>query len=169
MAIRKRALIENIFTERRAQTEGETTSQRRRDLPTFSNQSNCINILQSFPAKRRGGRKKRRNFGDWCDKKIESSHGRATEWGEHRMNLIRHKQNRILHLITHKISQSWEFMLYFYTSTPSSRHDTLNRWTLKRENIRKIIWHFLLIKPLIFYKQRKNSNRDWNEVHEQTK
>jgi hypothetical protein len=28
----------------------------------------------------------------------------------------------------------------------------------------KIIWHFAVIKPLIFYKQRRNSNRDWNEV-----
>lgn len=155
MAIRKERLLKIYLLKDEHKQRAKTTSQRRRDLPTFSNQSNCINILQSFPAKRRGGHKK-----------VGISEIDVIRKLNHRMGV---RQNRILHLITHKISQSWEFMLYFYPSTPSSRHDTLNRWTLKRENIRKIIWHFLLIKPLIFYKQRKNSNRDWNEVHEQTK
>lgn len=113
-------------------------------------------------------------------------HIHAVEQFVHRVNLIRHKQNRMLclsKLITHKISQSWEFMLFSFLFPFDCRPDTIRNFSVEHSLARTRLWQterrvqrgaaefrkiLCVIKPLIFYK-RRNSNRDWNEVFEQTK
>lgn len=152
----KKSLIENIFTDW-AEKANKTTFVVNDDVifPPFQINQMIVSIFRNrFIAKSLRRPNSRR---DWCDKKIESSHDLTNQtegvrrWLVHCMNLIRRKQtnesNRIESfpsLITHKISQSWEFMLlsYIYFSFDTKRRlprekflfivtpcELLKRWT----------------------------------------